>query len=104
MEILQDTNIIISRSARKFMGKKGIIDVTFQLKVIEPAGCFIGIVKEIEPVYSPPEDAAGYHCFHVEGKNIFISKKIKILRQLTLTTEGFWKIKRLALSGVTITL
>ena len=86
------------------MEKKGIIDVTFQLKVIEPAGCFIGIVKEIEPIYSLVEDPAGYHRFHVEGKNIFISKKIKILRQLTLTTEGFWKIKRLALSGVTITL
>ena len=86
------------------MDEKGIGDVTFNLKVIEPAGCSLGIVKEIEPVYESVENASGYLYFQVEGRHIFISREIKILGPLTITTEGLWKMKRLALSGVTVPL
>ena len=97
-------NISISPSAKKFMDERGIEDVTFNLKVIEPAGCALGIVKEIEPVYEPVEDASGYRYFQVEGRHVFVSREIKVLGPLTITTEGIWKMKRLALSGATVPL
>jgi hypothetical protein len=96
-------NIPISPSAVKFMEERGIEDVTFNL-IEEPVGCCIGIVKEIEPVYEAVENASQYLYFHTKGKHVFVSREIKIIGPLALITEGFWKIKRLALSGVTVPL
>lgn len=82
----------------------GIQDVTFRLKILEAAGCCVGIVKEIEPVYQAVENATNYRYFKVGDKHIYVSRYIRILRPLTLTTEGIWKMKRLALDGATIPL
>ena len=103
-QMMGTKNISISSSARKFMEERGIEDVTFNLKVMEPAGCSLGIVKEIEPFYEAVENASQYLHFHAEGKHIFISREIKILGPLAITTEGFWKMKRLALRGATVPL
>ena len=84
------------------MERNGIVDITFNLKVLETVGCCMGIVKEIEPVYRAVKNASRYRYFQAEGKHVFISRDIKILGPLTLTTEGFWKMKRLALEGATI--
>lgn len=86
------------------MEERGIEDVTFHLRESEAVGCCLGIVKEIEPIYRATKDASGYRYFYAEGKHIFVSRKIKILGPLTITTEGFWKTKRLALSGATVPL
>ena len=91
----------ISKSANKFIREQNIVDVTFNLIEQEVAGCCIGIVKEIKPVYEAPADASNYRYFQAEGCHIFISRKIKILGPLTLTTEGLWK-KQLFLSGATV--
>lgn len=91
----------ISKSARKFIKEKKIKDVTFNLIEGDVAGCCVGIVKDIEPVYKAPNDASGYRYCQTEGFHIFISRKIKILGPLTVTTEGIWK-KRLFLNGATI--
>ena len=93
--------INLSKSACKFIQERDIEDVTFKLKELEVAGCCVGIVKEIEPVYNAPEDASGYRYCRAERCHIFISRKIKIIGPLTLTTEGLWK-KRLFLSGTTV--
>jgi hypothetical protein len=94
----------IRPAAKRFMDEKGIEDVTFNLRVEEPAGCCVGIIKEIEPLYEAVKDASRYRYFQAEGKHVFISKDIKILGPLILTTEGFWKMKRLALRGATVPL
>jgi hypothetical protein len=91
----------ISKSAQTFIKEKKIKDVTFKLIESDVAGCCVGIVKDIEPVYKAPKDASGYRYCLTEGFHIFISRKIKILGPLTLTTEGIWK-KRLLLNGATI--
>ncbi|MFC1868002.1 hypothetical protein ACFL0H_07720 [Thermodesulfobacteriota bacterium] len=97
-------NISISASALKFMKKMGIQDVTFNLRSLEAAGCCVGIVKEIEPTYKAVENAVNYRYYKAGDKHIFVSRDIRILGPLTLTTEGFWKLKRLALAGATIPL
>jgi hypothetical protein len=89
------TKIKLSASARKFMQKNGITDVTFNLCRAEPKG----VLKEIEPVYQAPVDASGYRYFVVEGYHVFVARNIKILGPLTLTTEGIWKFKQLFLDG-----
>jgi hypothetical protein len=96
--------IKITDSAKRFMESRGIQDVTFNLKVLEPAGCCLGIVKEIEPLYRAVEDASRYRYFQSEDLHVFVSKEIKIMGPLTLGTEGFWKAKRLALRGATVPL
>lgn len=101
---MNKNNIAIKPSAKKFMQEKGIEDVTFYLRVEEPAGCCIGIIKEIEPLYEAVKDASRYRYFQAEGKHVFVSKDIKIMGPLTLVTEGFWKMKRLALRGATVPL
>ena len=103
-KVMQNTSISINSSAKKFIEERGIKDVTFNLKVMEPAGCSLGIVKEIEPVYEAVEEASNYRYFQVEGIHVFVSREIKILGPLTITTEGLWKIKRLALRGATVPL
>ncbi len=97
-------NISISPSAMKFMEERGIEDVTFNLRVEEPVGCCVGIIKEIEALYKPAEDASRYRYFKAGGKHVFVAREIKIIGPLALITEGFWKIKRLALKGATIPL
>ena len=94
-------NMKISKSANKFIREQNIVDVTFNLIEQEVAGCCIGVVKEIKPVYKAPADASNYRYIQAEGCYIFISRKIKIIGPLTLTTEGLWK-KRLFLSGATV--
>ena len=101
-EVFLKVDMTISDSAKKFMKKWDIQDVTFKLKVVETAGCCLGIVKEIEPVYKAVENASNYRYFKIGDKHIFLSRDIKILGPLTLTTQGFWKMKRLALDGATI--
>ena len=96
--------ISITSSAKKFMEERGIQDVTFRLKVLEAAGCCLGIVKEIEPSYQPAEDATGYRYYQADGNHFFVSRDIRILGPLSVTTEGFWGMKRLALEGATIPL
>jgi hypothetical protein len=93
--------IKLSTAAKKFMEKNDIRDVTFKLKVMEAAGCCLGVVKEIEPTYASPENASGYYYYQAEGCHVFVSRAIKILGPLTLTTEGLWK-KRLVLTGATV--
>jgi len=92
----------ITDAARKFMDERGIDTITFRL-IEETMGCCVGVVKEIEPLYEAPADASQYLYFKVEGRHIFISRKIRIIGPLKLTTEGLWK-KRLGLSGVTVPL
>jgi hypothetical protein len=89
----------ISKSARKFLQEREIEDVTFNLIEQDVAGCCIGVAKEITPEYKAPIDASNYryfqaegrHIFQAEGRHIFISRRIKILGPLTLSTEGLWK-------------
>ncbi len=90
-----NTTIKLSSSARKFMQKRGITDVTFDLRRAGPKG----YLKEIEPVYEAPADASGYRYFLVEGYHIFVARSIKILGPLTISTEGIWKFKQLFLNG-----
>jgi hypothetical protein len=89
------SKIKLSTSARKFMQKMGITDVTFNLR--RPATK--GALMTIEPTYRAPVDASGYRYFRVEGYHIFVARKIKILGPLTLSTEGVWKFKQLFLDG-----
>jgi hypothetical protein len=103
-KLMQKKRISVSPSARKFMEERGIQDVTFNLKVVLPAGCCVGIIKEIEPVYEAVENASGYRYFQVEDRHVFVSREIKIIGPLTLNTEGLWRMKRLTLDGVTIPL
>jgi len=98
---MKNLNIKISSSAKKFICERDIEDVTFNLIEQDVAGCCIGIAKEIKPVYKTPANASNYRYVQVEGYHFFISRKIKILGPLTLTTEGLWK-KRLFLSGATV--
>ena len=91
----------ISKSARKFLQEQKIEDVTFNLIEQDVAGCCIGVAKEIKPEYKAPLDSSNYRYFQAEGCHIFISRKIKILGPLTLSTEGLWK-KQLFLSGATV--
>ncbi|MBW2027921.1 MAG: hypothetical protein JRH06_04670 [Deltaproteobacteria bacterium] len=102
MLAVKGMKISISPKAKRFMEERGIEDVTFHLRESEAVGCCLGIVKEIEPVYRAVKNASDYRYFYTEGKHIFVSRKIKILGPLTITTEGFWKTKRLALSGATV--
>ena len=88
----------ISKSANKFIRERNIEDVTFNLIEQEVAGCCVGIVKEIKPIYKAPSDASRYRYIQADDCHIFISRKIKIIGPLTLTTEGLWN-KRLFLSG-----
>ncbi len=90
--------IILSKSACQFIKNKNIEDVTFKLMEFRVASCCVGIIKEIEPIYTAPKDASGYRYCQVDGFHIFISRKIRILGPLKLTTEGLWN-KRLFLSG-----
>ena len=69
MEYLKAT---ISKSAKKFIKEKKIKDVTFNLIESDVAGCCVGIVKDIEPVYKAPNDASGYRYCQTEGFHIFI--------------------------------
>ena len=91
----------MSKSAKRFIKEKKIKDVTFQLIESDVAGCCVGIVKEIEPVYEAPKNASGYRYCQADGFHIFISRKIKIIGPLKLTTEGIWK-KRLFLQGASV--
>lgn len=93
--------IKISKTARKFLQEKGIGDVTFNLFESDVVGCCVGIVKEIVSKYEAPKDASSYRYVQADGYHIFISRNIKILGPLTLTTEGLWK-KRLFLSGANV--
>ena len=99
-----NTSLKISAAARKFLQKKGIGDVTFNLLESDLVGCCLGIVKEIIPRYEAPRDASNYRYVQTDGYNIFISRSIKILGPLTMDTEGYWKLKRLSLNGATIPL
>ena len=96
-------NLKVSDSAKKFFREKGSVDVTFNLIESDVAGCCIGFVRDIKPVYRAPENASGYRYFQVDGFHIFIARKIRLSNHLTLTTEGLWK-KRLCLTGATIPL
>jgi hypothetical protein len=98
---MNNFNVKISKSAIKFIKERDIEDVMFNLIEQDVSGCCIGIAREIKPVYKAPADASNYRYLQAEGCHIFISRKIKILGPLTLTTEGLWK-KRLFLSGATV--
>jgi len=95
---MENVNIKISKSAKKFIQENGIKDVTFNLFESDVAGCCVGIVKDIIPEYNAPRDASKYRYFKVEDFYIFVSRKIKILGPLKLTTEGLFK-KKLSLVG-----
>ena len=94
----------ISKTAKKFIHERNIEDVTFNLIEQEVAGCCIGIVKEIVPKHEAPKDASSYRYVQAGGYHIFISRNIKILGPLTLTTEGIWKMRQLSLNGATVPL
>lgn len=87
----------ITESARKFIEKKGITDVTFSLVEHDVRGA-MGIIKEIIHVYKAPVDASGYKFFQVENLYIFVDRNIEITGPLILKTEGLLK-KRLVLGG-----
>ena len=94
--------IKVTHKAKQFIRERRIKDITFILKELDVTGCCVGIAKEIEPVYEAPKDASGYKYINAEGYHVFISRKIKILGPLTLTTEGIWKLRRLYLNGATV--
>ena len=95
--------IKITDSARKFLRLRNITDVTFRLKECDVAGCCVGLVKEIEPVYQAPKDARGYQYTQTDSCHLFISRRLKIIGPLVLSTEGIFN-KRLYLGGVTVPL
>lgn len=86
----------ITESAARFMDEMGIKEVTFEL-------IQLGIVREIEPFYQAPRCATGYRYSKFHGRHIYISRKIRIIGPLVLTTEWVWK-KKLFLSGASVPL
>lgn len=102
MICLQTPTVKISKKAKAFIEEKKITDVTFELKELDVAGCCVGIAKEIETVYRAPADASAYRYFLVDGFHIFVSRNIRLLGPLTLTTEGLLWPKRLILDGSTV--
>ena len=99
---METFNLKITHPAKTFMDQRGIDTVTFQL-IEGRVGCCVGVVKEIEPLYEAPLDASGYLYFSAAGRHIFISRKIRLVGPLKVTTEGLWK-KRLSLAGATVPL
>ncbi|KPJ76635.1 MAG: hypothetical protein AMJ54_11000 [Deltaproteobacteria bacterium SG8_13] len=99
---MQTPTVKISKKAKAFIEEKKITDATFDLQELDVAGCCVGVAKEIQTVYRAPADASGYRYFHVDGFHIFVSRKIRILGPLTLTTEGLLWPKRLILDGATV--
>ena len=87
----------ITESARKFIEKKGLTDVTFSLVEHDIRGA-MGIIKEIIHVYKAPVDASGHKFFQVENLYVFVDRNIEITGPLILKTEGLLK-NRLALGG-----
>ncbi len=84
------------------MDAGGIDAVTFRL-FEERVGCCLGVVKEIEALHEAPQDAADYLRLSAENRQIYISRRIRIIGPLKLATEGLWR-KRLCLSGATVPL
>ncbi len=84
------------------MDAGGIDAVTFGL-FEERVGCCLGVVKEIEALHEAPQDAADYLRLSAENRQIYISRRIRIIGPLKLATEGLWR-KRLCLSGATVPL
>ena len=99
---MQPLNVTLSKKAKAFIAARKITDVTFDLKQLDVAGCCVGIVKEIETTYRAPADAAAYRHVRVNGLHIFVSRNIRLIGPLTLTTEGFLRPKRLILDGATV--
>lgn len=100
---MANMNLRISTGARKFCLENSIYDVTFNLIEADVSGCCIGFVREIQPVYTAPANAAGYRYCQVDGIHVYISRKIRIVGPLILATEGIWK-KHLCLNGASIPL
>jgi len=72
--------------------------------MLKPKGaCCLRVAKEIEPIYEKAEELSRYHRFEIEGKRVFVAKEVKIFAPIKLVTKGFGFFKRLALSGVTLT-
>ena len=99
---MQTPTVKISKKAKAFIEEKKLTDVTFELQELDVSGCSVGLVKEIQTVYSAPADASGYRYFLVDGFHIFVSRRIRIIGPLTLTTEGLLWPKRLILDGSTV--
>lgn len=99
---MQSPTVRISKKAKAFIEEKKITDVTFDLKQLDVAGCCVGVVKEIETAYRAPADASAYRYFCVDDFHIFVSRKIRLIGPLTLTTEGLLWPKRLILDGSTV--
>lgn len=100
---MEPKKIKITASAHKFIRLRNITDVTFRLKECDVAGCCVGFAKEIEPVYQAPRDARGYQYTQTEACHLFISRRLKIIGPLVLSTEGIFN-KRLYLGGVSVPL
>lgn len=97
--------VSISNSAKKFVLDNNITHVTFNLKVLKPSGsCCLRVVKEIEPIYEKADNLANYHQTEIEGIKVYIAKQLRIYEPVKLITEGIISFKRLALSGVIITI
>ena len=95
--------IKITDSARRFLQLRNITDVTFRLQEHDVVGCCVGLVKEIEPVYQAPKDARGYQYRPTDACHLYISRRLKIIGPLVLSTEGLFS-KRLFLGGVSVPL
>ena len=91
-------SIKIEPAAKRFMERMGINEATFNVALYNIKSP-VGYVKEIEGAYESPADARHHKYYYVDGYHIYISRDVRIFSPLTITLEGFWKFKCLALNG-----
>lgn len=93
--------IKFTRAAKKYIDEKQIRTVVLTFLELE-AGCMVGVAKDIDVSFDPPEKEEPYLKSNVEGIDIYIDKRLSPAEEVTIRKQGFWRFSSLYADGLRV--
>ncbi len=91
----------ISPRAMKYLQERGASSLVLGLVDIETGGS-VGAARDVAFGFTPPRDSRHFRWCQVEGIDVYVDRKLKVVGPVVIKKQGFWKLSSLYADGVQV--
>ena len=93
--------IKITKAAKKYIDERNINTIVLTFLEME-AGCMVGVAKDIDVSFDPPEKEEAFLKSNVKGIAVYIDKRLSPSKEVTIRKQGFWRFSSLYADGLRV--
>ena len=93
--------VTISPRAMKYLHERGASCLVLGLVDIETGGS-VGAARDVAFGFAPPRDSRHFRWCQVQGIDVYVDRKLRVVGPVAIKKQGFWKFSSLYADGVQV--